>query len=106
MKDRTLGDGIARQELNLLFVIDNSGSMEGEKIGAVNNAIRDVMTIMPEIQEDTSDAIIKISALKFSDKAEWIYTEPIALNISGKKGEYVIEILAKADGIKAFKVLP
>ena len=34
MKDRTLGDGIARQELNLLFVIDNSGSMEGEKIGA------------------------------------------------------------------------
>lgn len=76
MQDRTLGDGIARQELNLLFVIDNSGSMEGEKIGAVNNAIRDVMTIMPEIQEDTSDAIIKISALKFSDKAEWIYTEP------------------------------
>lgn len=76
MKDRTLGDGIARQELNLLFVIDNSGSMEGEKIGAVNNAIRDVMTIMPEIQEDTSDAIIKISALKFSDKAEWIYSEP------------------------------
>ena len=33
-------------------------------------------------------------------------TGPIALNISGKKGEYVIEILAKADGIKAFKVLP
>ena len=50
--------------------------MEGEKLGAVNNAIRDVMTIMPEIQEDTSDATIKISALKFSDKAEWIYNEP------------------------------
>ncbi len=33
-------DGIARQELNLLFVIDNSGSMEGEKLGAVNNANR------------------------------------------------------------------
>ncbi len=32
--------------------------------------------------------------------------EPIALNILGKKGEYVIEIIAKADGIKAFKVLP
>lgn len=53
MKDRTLGEGIARQELNLLFVIDNSGSMAGEKIGAVNNAIRDVMSIMPDIQEDT-----------------------------------------------------
>ena len=76
MEDRKLGDGIARQELNLVFVIDNSGSMEGEKLGAVNNAIRDVMSIMPEIQEDTADAIIKISALKFSDNAEWVYSEP------------------------------
>lgn len=31
MKDRMLGDGIAKQELNLIFVIDNSGSMDGEK---------------------------------------------------------------------------
>ena len=75
-KDRMLGEGIARQELNLLFVIDNSGSMEGEKLGAVNNAIRDVMSIMPEIQEDTSDATIKISALKFSDDAKWVYSTP------------------------------
>ena len=36
-----LGEGIARQELNVIFVIDNSGSMAGEKIGAVNNAIRE-----------------------------------------------------------------
>lgn len=50
--------------------------MEGEKIGAVNNAIRDVMSIMPDIQEDTSDAVIKISALKFSDSASWVYSEP------------------------------
>ena len=72
MEERKLGDGIAKQELNLIFVIDNSGSMEGEKLGAVNNAIRDVMSIMPEIQEDTADATIKISALKFSDTASWI----------------------------------
>ena len=71
-----LGEGIARQELNVIFVIDNSGSMQGEKIGAVNNAIRDVMSIMPEIQEDTSDANIKISAMTFSDQAKWVYTEP------------------------------
>ena len=73
---RDLGEGIKRQELNLLFVIDNSGSMEGEKIGAVNNAIRDIVAIMPEIQDDTSDADIMISALTFSEKAEWVYQEP------------------------------
>ena len=75
-QDRMLGEGIARQELNLLFIIDNSGSMAGEKLGAVNNAIRDVMSIMPEIQEDTSDVEIKISALQFSDEAKWVYAEP------------------------------
>ena len=79
-KDRMLGEGIARQELHLMFVIDNSGSMEGEKLGAVNNAIRDVMSIMPEIQEDTADATIKISALKFSDDAKWVYSEPQAVS--------------------------
>ena len=71
-----LGEGIARQELNIIFVIDNSGSMHGAKIGAVNNAIRDVMSIMPEIQDDTVDATIKISALTFSDYAKWVYEEP------------------------------
>ena len=79
MKER-LGEGIAKQELNLIFVIDNSGSMDGEKIGAVNNAIRDVMSIMPEIQDDTSDADIMISALTFSDKAKWVYSEPQKAN--------------------------
>ena len=76
MEDRVLGEGIARQELNLVFIIDNSGSMYGEKIGAVNNAIRDVMSIMPEIQDDTSDALIKISALSFADSTKWVYKEP------------------------------
>ena len=76
MKNSTFGDGIRKQELNLIFVIDNSGSMSGEKIAAVNNAIRDVMSIMPEIQDDTSDAEIKISAMTFSDKCKWVYSEP------------------------------
>lgn len=77
MEDRRLGDGIAKQELNLVFIIDNSESMEGEKIGAVNNAIRDVMSIMLEIQEDTADANIKISALTFSYDAKWVFSDPL-----------------------------
>lgn len=76
-EDKTI-EGIRRQELHLLLVIDNSGSMEGEKIGAVNNAVRDVLKIMPEIQEDTADVDIKISALTFSDDAKWVTSEPMS----------------------------
>ena len=70
------GEGIVKQELNLVFVIDRSGSMSGEKIGAVNNAVRDVVSMLPEIQEDTADAVIKISVLTFADEASWRYTAP------------------------------
>jgi uncharacterized protein YegL len=71
----TPGEGIKRQTLNLIFVIDNSGSMDGANISAVNNAIRDVISLMPEIQADTADVEIKLSALKFSDAAEWVYPD-------------------------------
>ena len=77
-KDRMLGEGIARQELHLMFIIDNSGSMEGEKLGAVNNAIRDVMSIMPEIQEDTADATIKIYDKDFKE------TDDFTIDANGK----------------------
>ncbi|MCR5456945.1 MAG: VWA domain-containing protein [Clostridiales bacterium] len=80
MEERQLGDGIKRQQLNLIFVIDRSGSMSGEKIGAVNNAIRDVMSIMPEIQEDTADADIMVSAMTFSDDVKWVYPEPKSIS--------------------------
>lgn len=76
MKDKMFEEGIKKQELNLMFIIDNSGSMEGEKIGAVNNAIRDVASILPEIQEDTSEVDIKVSAMTFSEDVKWIYKEP------------------------------
>jgi uncharacterized protein YegL len=45
--------------------------MEGKKIGAVNQAIREVV---PDIKDlnDNADALIKIAALQFSSGAAWI----------------------------------
>ena len=34
---------IARRQMSLFFIVDTSGSMEGEKIAAVNTAIREVL---------------------------------------------------------------
>lgn len=67
--------GIAKKDLALFFVIDKSGSMGGSKIGAVNNAIRDFLSILPDIQDDTTNVNIKMNALVFSDDAKWVYPE-------------------------------
>jgi uncharacterized protein YegL len=70
------GECISKQVLNVFFVIDSSGSMDGVKMGAVNSAIRDIMTQMPEIEKDSADATIKLSAVRFSDDVAWLYSEP------------------------------
>jgi uncharacterized protein YegL len=65
-----------RRTMTLFFLADTSGSMYGGKIGAVNDAIRNVLPIVSEISEDNPDAEIKIAALTFSNGCEWIYPEP------------------------------
>ena len=43
---------VPRRTMNLFFLIDTSGSMEGNKIGAVNDAIPNVLPLLKEIQEN------------------------------------------------------
>jgi len=66
---------IVRQELDLVFIIDKSGSMQGTKIGAVNTAIREIKNILPEIQAQTADVDLKVSVLSFSDSSTWTNTK-------------------------------
>jgi uncharacterized protein YegL len=73
--NQTLGEGIQAAELNVFFVIDNSGSMINEKINALNTALREVTKLLPEVQAKTIDARIKVSLLTFSDDAKWMYNE-------------------------------
>ena len=60
----------------LFFLVDCSGSMYGSKIGAVNDAIRNVMPMVQEISDQNADAEIKVSVLKFSTGCEWVYSTP------------------------------
>ena len=58
---------IAKKTMHLFFMVDTSGSMRGAKIGAVNDAIRNVLPIVREISDYNADAEIKIAALNFSN---------------------------------------
>ena len=63
---------IPRRTMVLFFLIDTSGSMVGEKIGAVNTAIEEVIPDIREVSGENADAQIKIAALKFSSGVEWL----------------------------------
>ena len=66
--------------MTLFFLIDTSGSMEGNKIGAVNDAVVNVLPMLNDISETNPDAEIKVAALEFSSGVNWLYDEPKAAN--------------------------
>lgn len=71
-------EAVARRTMHLFFMVDTSGSMSGAKIGAVNDAIRNVIPIVREISDNNPDAEIKIAALNFSNGSEWLYNEAMS----------------------------
>lgn len=70
-------DQVPRRTMVLFFVVDTSGSMEGEKIGSLNVAVQEVLPTISKISSNNADAQIKIAALEFSSSAEWMYDHPI-----------------------------
>jgi uncharacterized protein YegL len=71
------GDVIPRRTMVLFFLVDTSGSMEGEKISSLNVAIQEVLPFISDISKTNADAQIKVAALEFSSGTEWMYPQPI-----------------------------
>ena len=69
-------EGISRRSMVLFFMIDASGSMAGDKIGTLNNAIEEVLPEIKKISSENADSEIKIAVLKFSNGAKWITPKP------------------------------
>ncbi len=69
-------ESIPRRTMTLFFLIDTSGSMAGNKIGAVNDAITNVLPMIKSISDENPDAEIKVAALEFSNGTNWLYDEP------------------------------
>lgn len=69
---------VPRRTMTLFLLADVSGSMRGSKIGAVNDAIRNVLPIVNDINDSNADAEIKIAALTFSNGCSWVDEPKIA----------------------------
>jgi uncharacterized protein YegL len=61
-----------RRTMVLFLVIDTSGSMDGEKIGALNVAIEETIPEIREVSDKNPDAQIKIAVLEFSSGVKWL----------------------------------
>lgn len=65
-----------RRVMVLFFIVDASGSMYGKKIGAVNNAIEEVLPTIRDISDSNADAEIKVAILEFNTDVKWITPGP------------------------------
>ena len=67
---------VPRRTMTLIFVVDTSGSMDGEKIASLNQAVEEVIPFIQQLSATNADAQIKIAALEFSSGTEWMFNEP------------------------------
>lgn len=65
-------DKIPRKVLPLLYVIDTSGSMVGERIAAINVAMKQTVEILREIDLENSSIQLKLGVLTFSSVVNWL----------------------------------
>lgn len=63
---------IVKKVLPIIYAIDTSGSMSGDRIASVNEAMHECEDILREKAGESPDAEIKIGALKFSSGAQWV----------------------------------
>lgn len=61
-----------RRALNIFYVLDTSGSMEGTPIGMLNSAMEETVDILKNIAKSNSDALLKIAVLEFNSGCNWV----------------------------------
>ena len=67
-----VADGIAKQKLHVIMVVDTSRSMRGARIGQVNSAISDVHKYLVDLQSEIAHVDFYISILTFANGAEFL----------------------------------
>jgi len=63
---------VARKVLPIIYVLDTSGSMSGDRIASANEAMNETMEVLKDVSAKNPDAEIKVGVLKFSSGAEWV----------------------------------
>ena len=73
------GEELANRPLYFFWAVDCSGSMYGDKIGAVNSAIQNCIPEMRDAAQENPNAQLLIQTLKFATGASWVTATPIKI---------------------------
>ena len=60
----------------LIFLIDTSGSMSGDRIQAVNAAMREAIPVVRDFMDENPDSALRYNVLEFSTSAKWMTETP------------------------------
>lgn len=76
---RRVGEGGGAPVLDVVFVVDCSGSMSGERIGALNWAARTVLPAMRTHAEEHPEVELRLRVLRFASGAAFATERPEAI---------------------------
>ena len=65
-------DGIVKQKLHVILVVDTSRSMQGERIDQVNEAIADIHKYLIGLQDENVNVDFYLSILPFANDSEFL----------------------------------
>lgn len=69
------GGPLATRPLHFIFLADCSGSMAGDKIQALNHAIREAIPHMREVAKGNPNAEVLVRSIRFAVGAQWHHSQ-------------------------------
>jgi uncharacterized protein YegL len=74
------GGGVARRPLHFIVMADCSGSMKGEKMQALNYALRSMLPHLVDWERDQLQAQLLIRILAFASAPNWYVPDPVPVS--------------------------
>ena len=65
-------DRIAKQQLNVIVLVDTSKSMQGQRISQVNKALHDIRDHLVEMQDENTNVSFAITVIPFANDATFL----------------------------------
>lgn len=71
---------VARRQLQVVFALDCSGSMQGDRIASLNYAMRAALPELAGVAADNPEVDVRVRLIRFASAAQWVIEAPTPLD--------------------------